>query len=110
MCFWILGYSITFGYGGIIKKILENRQVLYLGRISYGMYLFHLFIPVVIRVVCNHFKIDFFNRTETFSIIASTLVFILVTIICASVSWILIENPLKKYRHAQKFSIQGGAA
>jgi len=100
MCFWILGWSVTFGYTGIIKKILENKAVVYLGRISYGMYLYHLFVPQFVAIIFHHFKINVFSSGSTIAFLAMIIINISVTIIIASVSWYIIEKPmnnLKKY-------------
>lgn len=35
------------GYKSYFGRFLENRSVIYLGRISYGIYLYHLLVPVV---------------------------------------------------------------
>jgi peptidoglycan/LPS O-acetylase OafA/YrhL len=98
MSFWILGYSVTYGYTGVIKRILENRVIVYLGRISYGLYLFHLFVPVFFRVVCKHFKIAYIQSNESFHIVVISVIYILTTIACASISWFFIEKPFNEWR------------
>ena len=35
------------GYKNVVGKFLQNSVVIYIGRISYGIYLYHLLIPVV---------------------------------------------------------------
>lgn len=44
LSFWILGWAVVIGYKGVIKQILENRFIVYLGKISYGLYLYHYFV------------------------------------------------------------------
>lgn len=43
-CFWLVGKAF-FGFKGIIGQALENSKIVYLGKISYGIYLIHNFIP-----------------------------------------------------------------
>ena len=80
MSFWVLGWAVLFGYKGVWKLILENRIVVYLGKISYGMYLYHLFVPTLIFNICSHFKIkvDFLSSTSTFSSWATIIIYIFI--------------------------------
>lgn len=55
LSFWIIGWAVLVGYKGLLGLILENSIVMYLGRISYGIYLFHLFVPKVINLFLRSF-------------------------------------------------------
>jgi peptidoglycan/LPS O-acetylase OafA/YrhL len=100
MSFWILGKAVTFGFHGMIRRFLENRVVVYLGRISYGMYIYHLFVPVFVRIIANHFGIKFLSDQASPHLVIDCVVFGGITIAIASASWFVIERPinnLKKY-------------
>lgn len=101
MSFWILGVAVTFGYRGLMRSFLENKFVVYVGRISYGMYLYHLFVPIIMKIVLGHFRMTTLLNSEVgWAILLRTVIYVGVTIIIASVSWYLIEKPLnniKKY-------------
>lgn len=43
----LIGYSVMVGFSGTLKRLLENKVVSYLGKISYGIYLFHPFIKQI---------------------------------------------------------------
>jgi len=80
---FIIYKSIT-GFKGAAIKVLENPIIVYLGKISYGLYLYHMLIPY------------FFNSNSFWY----KLLFFAILIIVSSFSWYLIERPinnLKKY-------------
>jgi peptidoglycan/LPS O-acetylase OafA/YrhL len=97
MSFWILGWAVMINYTGIIKKFLENAVIVYLGKISYGLYLYHLFIPQFITIVFNKFHIKFISPGEQGSIVA-TVIYYITTIVIASGSWFLLENPINSFK------------
>jgi peptidoglycan/LPS O-acetylase OafA/YrhL len=92
--FFIVGIAAQNKFNGITKYALENKVSLYLGKISYGIYIIHNFMPEMFY--------DFFARklppTDLHSI--KVIYWISLTIIIASISWFMIERPilkLKKY-------------
>lgn len=79
------------GFRGAGKIVLEWRPVLYLGKISYSLYLFHYFVP---------FLFGRFRIPEPHSWAIRFMVFAAVTIAAASLSWYGFERPingLKRY-------------
>ncbi|MBS1516805.1 MAG: acyltransferase [Bacteroidetes bacterium] len=83
----------SIGFKGITGKIFENRILTYLGKISYGLYLFHNFIPIIlIGVGMPYIKND----------IIRFMFQSLVLVMIASVSWFLIEKPINGLK--KKFS------
>tara|TARA_B110001450_G_C17641678_1_gene489544 strand:- start:30 stop:1109 length:1080 start_codon:yes stop_codon:yes gene_type:complete len=80
-------------FTSITKFLLENRVALHIGKISYGIYLYHFFMP------------DFYNQMTVFLpkifyagstiklpfLFASSLIF-------AQLSWMLIERPILKLK------------
>ncbi len=82
--------KVSIGFTGFLKIIFENRLLIYLGKISYGLYLYHNFIPDMYTYFMPPIQ-SFYLR---FSVYTSIL------IIIASISWFVIEKPinnLKKY-------------
>jgi peptidoglycan/LPS O-acetylase OafA/YrhL len=104
----IIGYKNNFG------KFLENRTILYLGKISYGIYLWHLLIPVLFWRFFNAvygrlnvaFPSFFINHQQGITlfdkIIGSDAVCFVIysalTITAATISWNLIEKPFSKLK------------
>jgi peptidoglycan/LPS O-acetylase OafA/YrhL len=92
LSFWILGWSIVFGYKGIFKLILENKIVLYFGKISYGLYLYHFFVQHIGNILFDKFNI-------LFSVEYKALIFMVLSVVIASLSWYLIESPINKLKN-----------
>lgn len=42
--FFLVGIATTIQFRSLFKTILENKTIMYLGQISYGMYIYHLLI------------------------------------------------------------------
>jgi len=80
-----------------MKRFLENKIVLYLGKISYGLYVYHLFI--------GHLYFNYLGKCRFFKIHLEqdwewAIYFFFINVILASASWYVIEKPiigLKKY-------------
>lgn len=104
-CFFLILRAVS-GYKGIMKGFLESSIISYLGRISYGLYLYHNFVynffhtPQTSLVLRGLHKIQriipFFTQNNIFEL----LYFFAITIFVATLSWFLIEKPinnLKRY-------------
>lgn len=92
LSFWILGWSIVFGYKGSLKLILENRLVIYLGRISYGLYLYHYFVQHIGNLIFDKYKM-------LLSVEFRAIIFMTLSVVIASLSWYLIEKPINKLKN-----------
>ena len=89
-----------------VNLILDNKWLMKLGKISYGVYLYHLFVPELWMWINQNFYkwgIDlFFNnaiaeRIKPYWLFVQEFAFLL---LLSSLSWMLIEKPinnLKKY-------------
>lgn len=89
----IINYAAQNKFNGIFKHILENRLIVYSGKISYGMYVFHLFMPYLFHdVICPKLGIEITNKYIAFLVYYITLFFM------AHVSWKLIENPVNNLK------------
>jgi peptidoglycan/LPS O-acetylase OafA/YrhL len=84
---WLIGRA-AFGFKGIIGYILTLRPLRYIGKISYAIYLFHIFVPgILFALKYPH------NENLRF------LLYGLVTVGLASVSWYAFENPILKLKN-----------
>ncbi|MGZ3862608.1 MAG: acyltransferase family protein [Bacteroidia bacterium] len=71
------------------KKILENKFIVYSGKISYGLYVFHLFVPAFFwEFLSNKAGMQITNKYTAF------IVFYFITFAMAHISWKLMEKPL----------------
>ncbi|QEE28583.1 acyltransferase [Terriglobus albidus] len=76
---------------GWLARLLSNRALVWLGRISYCFYLFHL---LVIEQMQHYFA----------KIPAAIAAFVVTTMI-ASVSWVLLESPVLSLRASKRIKV-----
>ena len=84
----------------IYSKILLHPVSLYLGKISYGIYIFHNFIYNHYHASASHPMTIFFKNYPFFDEHIYIKFFFLygITIAFASISWFLIEKPINKLK------------
>ncbi|MBI9032988.1 MAG: acyltransferase [Bacteroidales bacterium] len=76
----------------ISKKVLENKFIVYSGKISYGLYVYHLFTPALFYYFAPKIGLSINNKYTLF------IAFYLLTFIIAHFSWILIEKPINSLK------------
>ncbi|MCW3114146.1 MAG: acyltransferase, partial [Segetibacter sp.] len=67
---------------GWFGKLLETKPVVYLGKITYGIYVYHYFMPYLFKMV----------GLPDIKIVK--ILYPVVTVIMASASWFLLEKPI----------------
>lgn len=86
--------AVRDGFNGLMKFIVENKWMTYIGRISYGLYVYHWFMkPLYFRFINKYIEIE----TTT---VGYFMLFSITCFLIASLSWFLIEKPIigwKKY-------------
>jgi peptidoglycan/LPS O-acetylase OafA/YrhL len=90
---WLVARAST-GFGGVVRHVLEAKPILYLGRISYGIYVYHLLIPEVFGPVLKALGADLAPKGPAEFLIYSSL-----TVAVASASWFAIERPINRLKH-----------
>ena len=86
------------GFSGIIGRILEHPWLIYLGKISYGIYVYHLFIaPYLLEAILSYlgFSIE--------SIWLKAFLYSIATIGVASLSWQFLEKPVNQLKKHFKY-------
>ena len=76
-------------FGGVAGRILELRPIVYLGKISYGLYVIHLFMILGVPWLFQRLRIPYPNALGL-----QFGLFVLATFILAALSWKLYERPL----------------
>lgn len=85
----------------VSKYILESNLVIHIGKISYGIYLYHFFMPDFYNQMIDWFPKYFYLESpfKTFWLFAFSLLF-------AEFSWFLFEKPIlrlkNKFQYSQK--------
>ncbi|MBU0612659.1 acyltransferase [Patescibacteria group bacterium] len=77
--------------GGIIKEILTIKPLVYLGKISFAIYMTHYPVQILFRIIETVFKFQFNYSSASFFILV-----IAVTIIFADIAYRLVELPTRK--------------
>jgi peptidoglycan/LPS O-acetylase OafA/YrhL len=78
---------------GLIRRFLRAPWMVFLGVISYGIYLWHYNIVVIVQR-------DWFGwRTETGNAVMVSVVVFAATVAVATASWYLVERPLIRLVH-----------
>ncbi|MFC5408206.1 acyltransferase family protein [Larkinella bovis] len=105
-CFFIIGKSVI-GFGGPLKFILENPISNYLGRVSYGLYLFHNIVFNYYHTPPDFITVRAWNRilrelpflvTSGAETTVKFLFFYVLTVVVATVSWFVIEKPINQLK------------
>jgi peptidoglycan/LPS O-acetylase OafA/YrhL len=93
---WLVNHAAV-GFCGFVGKILELEPLVFIGKISYGLYIYHYFmIPIFFKVFRSP---DSANKVSvSFEIVLEFSA----TLIVAMLSWFLIEKPINNIKH--KFS------
>ena len=83
-------WTASTGFEGLVGKCLSHPVMAWLGRISYGLYVWHMFAPAFLRNILHLLRFpDRFND--------GAIGFVLLyawTVAAASLSWFLLEKPL----------------
>jgi peptidoglycan/LPS O-acetylase OafA/YrhL len=97
---WLVG-AATRGFGGLAGRVLSNRVPVYLGRISYGVYLFH---PLVKWAVFELVPEDAAWIEEP---VLTVPVLVALTVAVAALSWHFLEAPLVRLKSRLAYAPAG---
>ncbi len=76
----------------IAKRILEHPFVVYSGKVTYGMYVYHLFVPALFYYIAPRIGLSVSNKYTLF------VAFYLLTLLVAHLSWKFIESPINNLK------------
>lgn len=88
------------GFNGLIGKILETPWLIYLGKISYGLYLFHLIISFFYE------RLEGRILPEISQVGIRFLVYFGLTVLVSALSWHFIEKPINGLKRYFKYSLR----
>jgi peptidoglycan/LPS O-acetylase OafA/YrhL len=92
---WVVG-TASQGFTGPVGSLLEWRPICYLGKVSYGMYIFHAFVPILLLWIGRRFGLQYTGEPR----LLNFFLVLVTTVAIAAVSWHLFERPinnLKRY-------------
>jgi peptidoglycan/LPS O-acetylase OafA/YrhL len=90
---WIIARAAE-GFSGGLGALLETKPLLYLGKISYGIYLYHLFVLFLVRFL-------FRSRGIVPGTLATFVTASGLTLAIATVSWHVIERPISRWKESR---------
>jgi peptidoglycan/LPS O-acetylase OafA/YrhL len=85
---WLVGGAAR-GFRGPVGAVFEWRPIVYLGRISYGIYIFHNLVPVAFGAAATRLGIGYEDVGVLNFVVSSLATFAL-----AALSWRLFEGPI----------------
>lgn len=99
----LTGWALLFGWlvarcargaGGVAGRVLEWRALGYLGRISYGIYLYHLFVPYFWWRSLAVVGVDI----GVLPPLMLAALFVASTVLLAALSWHYVEHPIDRFK------------
>ena len=91
------------GLTGIAGAVLASRPLRYIGKISYGLYVYHYFMPTLFSPWIRQLGL---GRTGT--VLLQGVVCLLASLVVAALSWSLLESPLNSFK--RYFAYEGEGA
>jgi peptidoglycan/LPS O-acetylase OafA/YrhL len=85
--------SAAIGVTGFVGKIFNFRFLQFVGRISYGIYIYHKPVPYFLKILIGNERM--YSILPAFAWVIISLLF---TLIIASLSWYIIEKPISRIK------------
>jgi peptidoglycan/LPS O-acetylase OafA/YrhL len=76
------------GFGGLSGKLLSLRPLQYVGKISYGIYLYHLFVLAAFSKLLGIARLPLLDKGPVLFLIVGSI-----TVAMAALSWKFLEQP-----------------
>ena len=89
------------GFRGVIGMVLNNKFVLYIGKISYGIYLFHPFTHSIYKQL-HFYAVEYNLRIPILNIILFPDFFaihVVIVLVVSMLSWEYFEKPINAIKH-----------
>jgi peptidoglycan/LPS O-acetylase OafA/YrhL len=95
---WLVS-AASLGFSGIVGKLLECDFIIYFGKITYGIYIYHNLVPVLFSFIFRSFGAEYYKPGLLNFILSST-----VALLIASLSWHLVERPINSLKRYFKYA------
>ena len=96
---WLI-HRAAVGFTGHLRKFMLWKPLLYLGKISYGLYIFHKFISIIIPHVFSNLGLVY---PENYAV--QSVLLIGINILLASFTWYVIEKPINNLKNRFPYSV-----
>lgn len=95
---WLVAATNS-GFKGSIGSFLELKPLVYVGKISYGIYIYHNLVPILIAFLARRIGLEYQVIGFSYFVVSSLFV---IAIACAS--WELFERPINNLKRYVKYS------
>lgn len=89
---WFIN-SASMGFGGVAGSLMASRPLVYCGKISYGIYVYHQFTPPILGFLSA--KAGFSYQPHGW---LSLVLGVSLTLVFSSLSWYLLEQPVSNLK------------
>ncbi|MEH2158244.1 acyltransferase family protein [Nostoc sp.] len=104
-CLLILALSVN--NNGVVSKFLSSRLMLYLGTISYSIYMIHWFLQELLKIFWIYkFHKPFGKGFTEYETLTSLGAFLMIVLLTASLTYRFVEVPARNYLKATIFAKQ----
>ena len=100
ICFYIIAVTVK-GIKGPIGFVLESSVFVFLGKISYGIYLYHNLMQWLVPYFADLIGVPFPNQSQEF---LRFIIYLIITILVSALSWYIVEKPINKLKNKAKYS------
>jgi peptidoglycan/LPS O-acetylase OafA/YrhL len=88
------------GFKNMVGKALESKPVVYLGKISYGIYLIHAFMPDIVYRTFDSFGLSNYKSPLIIAFFSTVA-----TIIVATITWKILERPMNDLKRFFEYTV-----
>jgi peptidoglycan/LPS O-acetylase OafA/YrhL len=89
------------GFKGFVGKLLESKLIVYLGKISYGIYLIHAFMPEI-----AYRTLDYCGLSSYASPLLVAVFSTVATIVVATITWHILERPINELKRFFQYTVK----
>ncbi|MHC0062724.1 acyltransferase family protein [Nostoc sp. UIC 10890] len=103
--FCLLILSLSVNKNGVISKFLSSRLMLYLGTISYSIYMIHWFLQELLKIFWLYeFHKAFGKGFTEYETLTSLGAFLMIVLLTASLTYRFVEVPARNYLKSTIFA------
>jgi peptidoglycan/LPS O-acetylase OafA/YrhL len=89
LIFACLVAAAAHGFKSFAGKVLESKPMVYLGKISYGIYLIHAFMPEIVYRTFDYLGLSGYKLPLIIAFFSTAA-----TIVAATITWHVLERPI----------------
>jgi peptidoglycan/LPS O-acetylase OafA/YrhL len=89
------------GFKGVPRRILEFPPLVYIGKISYGVYVYHLLVPGLLASILG---LAGFSLPS--GVWAQFVIYTIATLMLATVSWFTFELPINRIKRKFPYTVR----